>query len=258
MSDNTVNFYLAPNLPQNKHAFFGRCGGVSTGFYDSLNFNYYSNDKKENIKQNLEIVGKFYGLNHSNIMRPKQGHTNKAVYIDYPSFNQIEADGIITDHIDIILGITTADCMPVLLADFKHGIIGAAHAGWRGALSGIVENTISIMLDKGANKENIAVAIGPCLQQKNFEVHNDMRNLFLQQDKDNDRFFKSIDDQTFLCDLEGYMKQRLMLIGIKNISLSGIDTYSHPELYFSYRRYCHQDLIKQEKDFPIELSTIRL
>ena len=191
-------------------------------------------------------------------MRPCQGHTDKAVYVDRPSRYEIEADGVVTDRPGIILGITTADCMPVLLADEKHGVIGAAHAGWRGALAGVIENTVKVMLEKGAAVEDIAAAAGPCLQKESFEVQNDMRNLFLDRDKDNERFFTPCAGERWLCDLEAFVRHRLDLIGIKNVSFSGIDTYTNPELYFSYRRCRHLGQIAVKDDFPIELSTIRL
>ena len=174
MLENMVNFYLAPNLPADRHAFFGRNGGVSEGIYASFNFNRKSRDKAENIEKNLELVGRFYGLPGNAVMRPCQGHTDKAVYVDRPSRYEIEADGVVTDRPGIILGITTADCMPVLLADEKHGVIGAAHAGWRGALAGVIENTVKVMLEKGAAVEDITAAAGPCLQKESFEVQNDM------------------------------------------------------------------------------------
>lgn len=209
-------------------------------------------------RKNLELVGRFYGLPGNAVMRPCQGHTDKAVYVDRPSRYEIEADGVVTDRPGIILGITTADCMPVLLADEKHGVIGAAHAGWRGALAGVIENTVKVMLEKGAAVEDITAAAGPCLQKESFEVQNDMRNLFLDRDKDNERFFTPCAGERWLCDLEAFVRHRFDLIGIKNISFSGIDTYTNPELYFSYRRCRHLGQIAVKDDFPIELSTIRL
>ncbi len=253
-----VNFYLAPNLPADKHAFFGRNGGVSKELYASFNFNRKSGDKPEHIEKHLELVGKFYGLSGNALMRPAQGHTNKAAYVDRPSRYEVEADGVVTDRPDIILGITTADCMPILLADTKHGIVGAVHAGWRGALAGVMENTVDIMLKKGAAIEDIAAAAGPCLQKESFATQSDMRDLFLAQDKLNDRFFTPCGEGRWLCDLEAYVCHRFNLIGIKNTSFSGIDTYTNPELYFSYRRCRHQGQITQKDDFPIELSTIKL
>ena len=197
MLENMVNFYLAPNLPADRHAFFGRNGGVSEGIYASFNFNRKSRDKAENIEKNLELVGRFYGLR-------------------------------------------------------------AAHAGWRGALAGVIENTVKVMLEKGAAVEDITAAAGPCLQKESFEVQNDMRNLFLDRDKDNERFFTPCAGERWLCDLEAFVRHRFDLIGIKNISFSGIDTYTNPELYFSYRRCRHLGQIAVKDDFPIELSTIRL
>lgn len=258
MLENMVNFYLAPNLPADRHAFFGRNGGVSEGIYASFNFNRKSRDKAENIEKNLELVGRFYGLPGNAVMRPCQGHTDKAVYVDRPSRYEIEADGVVTDRPGIILGITTADCMPVLLADEKHGVIGAAHAGWRGALAGVIENTVKVMLKKGAAVEDIAAAAGPCLQKESFEVQSDMRNLFLDRDKDNERFFTPCAGERWLFDPEAFVRHRLDLIGVKNVSFSGIDTYTNPELYFSYRRCRRQGQIAVKDDFPIELSTIRL
>ena len=254
----TVNFYLAPNLPPARHAFFGRCGGASTDKYDSFNFNYRSKDKPENIERNLELVGKFYGLTGAAVMRPRQAHTATSVYVDRPSRYEIDADGVVTDKPDIILGITTADCMPVLLADDRHGVVGAAHAGWRGALAGVVENTIALMMKKGARREDIAAAAGPCLQKQSFEVRRDMLSLFLAQDEANAEFFTPFAADGWLFDLESYMRRRLNLAGIENVSFSGIDTFTEEELYFSYRRACRQGLVTEPADFPVELSTIKL
>lgn len=165
MLENMVNFYLAPNLPADRHAFFGRNGGVSEGIYASFNFNRKSRDKAENIEKNLELVGRFYGLPGNAVMRPCQGHTDKAVYVDRPSRYEIEADGVVTDRPGIILGITTADCMPVLLADEKHGVIGAAHAGWRGALAGVIENTVKVMLEKAPPSKTLPLRPVPACKR---------------------------------------------------------------------------------------------
>lgn len=253
-----VNFYLAPNLPRQKHAFFGRGGGYSGGKYHSLNFNYRSADKPENIEANLGLIGKFYGLPATQVMRPRQGHTNVAAYVDTPSRYIVEADGVVTDRPEMVLGITTADCMPVLLADFRHGVIGAVHAGWRGALAGVVENTVKIMLEKGAKIADIAAAAGPCLQKESFEAREDMRQQFVAKDAENAAFFAPLGEGRYLCDLEAFMRRRLQLLGIENMSFSGIDTYGNPELYFSYRRACHENSVTAPADFPIELSTIVL
>lgn len=252
------HIYNAPNLPLAKHAFFGRTGGFSKGINTSLNFNYRGSDTPQNLAKNLNIAAAYYGLPGKRIIRLKQAHTATAVYLDRPSQYQVEADGVVTDKSGIILGITTADCIPVLLADYKNGIIGAAHAGWRGALGGVIENTVRIMLAHGAELQNIAAATGPCLQKENFAVRDDMRDLFIRQSDDNTAFFTKIEEGQYLCDLEQYVRHRLTLLGITDISLSGIDTYANNHLYFSYRRFCHHNKIKQPGDFGIELSTICL
>lgn len=253
-----MHFYQAPNLPKEKHAFFGRTGGVSKGIYQSLNFNFRSQDTAQNIEANLEKIGDFFQLSGKNVVRLLQSHSNVAVYVDKPSQYEFEADGVVTNQPNLILGITTADCIPVILADYQNGVIGAAHAGWRGALSGVLENTVKLMLEKGAEIKNIKAASGPCLQKPNFEVKEDMYNLFIEQDKNNQQFFEKINQEIFLCDLEKFVESRLQKIGIHDISLSGIDTYSNADLYFSYRRSCHQKTIPQPADFGIELSTICL
>lgn len=136
----------APNLPADKHRFFDRHGGVSNGRYESLNVNRKSADAPENIRQNINIAAGTFGMAAAAAAFPCQGVTGHAEYTDAPSLYRIEADGFVTDRPGILLGITTADCVPVLFADFKNGVIGAAHAGWRGAVRGIMENTLALML----------------------------------------------------------------------------------------------------------------
>jgi len=254
-----MHFYSAHNLPKEKHAFFGRNGGVSSGFYKSLNFNYKSQDKPRNIAENLQIVGAHYDLQAQNVVRLLQSHSNIAVSIDEPSQYSIQADGVVTNKHGIILGITTADCVPVLLEDKQHGVIGAAHAGWRGALYGVIENTVEVMLQNGAQIGNISAAAGPCLQRENFEAKDDMRSAFLSHDPGSGKFFTPIGNgSSYLCDLENYIAYRLRNMGITDISLSGIDTYENETEYFSYRRFCHRKEIAVPDDFPIQLSTIML
>ena len=255
-----MNYYLAPNLNPDNHAFFDRTGGVSQGIYNSLNFNYKSNDNPRCLIENMNIVADYYGVPPQNIVRLYQDHTNKAVFIDRPSQYQFRADGVVTNRRGLVLGITTADCAPVLFADHKNGIIGAAHAGWRGVLFGIIEHTIDIMLRYGARINNIAVAVGPCLQKESFEVKDDMMGLFVESDHEMYNFFNPVPGKKgqFLCDLEGIIGYRLARMGIDDVSFSEIDTYSNPDSFFSYRRNCHQGLIKTAGDFPIQLSTICL
>lgn len=251
--------YKASNLPSDKHCFFGREGGVSDGLYTSLNVNLKSNDKPENVRQNLALIAEYYNLKPENLMLINQGVSGHAEFISEASQHIITADGVVTDRKDIILCIGTADCTPVLFYDAKHQLIGAAHAGWRGALRGVIEHTLDIMLEHGAEADSICAAAGPCLQQKSFEAGRDMYDEFININPDNKIWFADGKDEAhFQFDMEGFVINKLKTYGIKNISASGIDTYAEEQGYFSFRRNTHRGLIKSPKDFPVHLSTIIL
>ena len=251
--------YVAPNLAKTKHCFWGRTGGVSTGKYQSLNVNLKSKDEKANLVQNLEIVAQRYGLSRDNMILCRQGVTNHAEFVSEPSLVKITADGLVTKTPNLILGIRTADCAPVLFCDEQNQVIGAAHAGWRGALRGIVENTVDLMLIYGAKAENIKAAIGPCLQQSSFECMDDMRQEFLSVSKAYDKYFTlGKDDDHYQFNLEAFVWQKCANCGIRDISASHIDTYKNEQEYFSYRRYSKQEKITEYGDYPTQLSTIVL
>ncbi len=251
--------WQSPNLPADKHCFFGRKGGVSEGRYASLNLNDKSRDNPENILRNYQIIASRFNLQADNICRLIQGTSADAVYITEPSIKKIQADGAVTDKPGIILSIGTADCAPVLLADDEQGIIGAAHAGWRGAFNGIVENTVRLMCQKGARIGKIAAAIGPCIRQPSYEMDREVLQTFLEQSPDNRKYFiPSPRPEHWLFDLGGYVSDRLRQLGIDNIVDSRIDTYADEQHWFSYRRDTHRGLIAAPADFPVELSTITL
>ena len=251
--------YIAANLDAHKHCFFDAAGGVSGGKYTSLNTNLSSRDNPEAIHRNFEIIAARFGKKTTDMVTLRQSITNKAIYADSPTWFQIAADGAVTTDKSVLLGIKTADCAPVLLADYKHGVIGAAHAGWRGAYKGIVDNVVALMLEHGAQKNDIAAAIGPCMQQPSFAVQNDMRQELLQISEDNAKFFESgTDGVHFYFDLSGYVEDRLRRIGIENITNSRIDTYPPENGYFSYRRNTHLNLISVPKDYPTQYSCIQL
>lgn len=248
---------LADNIPTDKHLFFDRNGGVSTGKYDSLNVSLRSLDDKENIFKNIELAAQHFSKHADNINLLIQGVTNKVVYVENPSLFEIEADGAVTDKPNIILALRTADCAPILFYDADNHVIGVAHAGWRGALYGIIENTLNLMISHGAQREKIVVAIGPCLQKKSFECQQDMVQRFLETNSSYQSFFTQQKETSWLFALEDFCIYLLKRNGIKNIWSSKIDTYTD-ENYFSYRRNCHQNLISAPKDFPSHLSTIML
>ena len=207
----------------------------------------------------LQTAAEYFGLGYNNLHLLNQGVSSHVEYVEQASQDKVTADGAVTDRPEVVLCIRTADCAPVLLADYEHGVIGAAHAGWRGALNGIVENTVKIMIEHGAHVENIHAAVGPCLQQQSFECKEDMRREFLHKDEENNRWFKDkADGEHFLFNLEGFVVHKLEQLGIGNISASGIDTFTAIGDFFSYRRNCKLGLVQSPKDFPSHLSTIKL
>ena len=251
--------YFAPNLIKEKHCFFGRSGGVSEGVYASLNVNWKSGDDKEHIQTNRQIIAAYFGLTYADMFTMNQGVTADVTYADKPEHFKVFADGVVTDKENIILALKTADCAPVLLADYKHKVIGAAHAGWRGAYKGVVENVVNLMLEKGAKLENIAAAIGPCMQQASFEVKNDMRLEVLAAVPEADKFFlKNSDEEHFLFDLSSFIEAKLKKLHIDNVVNCKIDTYPEENGYFSFRRNTKQGLIKQPFDYPTQYSCICL
>ena len=251
--------WLSPNLAPDKHCFFGRLGGASQGRYFSLNLNSRSADNPEHIRQNYQTIAAHYGLDTSRLLRLNQGVSADVVFVDSPSMNQITADGAVTTTKDIILCIGTADCAPVLFADYAHGVIGAAHGGWRGAFKGVIENTLNLMLRHGAQVDSIAAAIGPCIQQPSFEMGAEVRTQFMTQSAANAAYFiPAPRAEHYLFDLSGYIRDKLLHLGVNNVINSGIDTYTDAANWYSYRRDTHQGLITSPHDFPVELSTIIL
>lgn len=250
--------YTASNLPADKHCFFGCEGGVSIGKYASLNTNFSSLDSVENIKKNFEIIAGYFGKTSKDMFTIRQSVSDKAVDAVEPSWFKIAADGIVTTDRNLLLGIKTADCAPVLLADYKHGVIGAAHAGWRGAFKGIVENVVKMMISKGAKAENICAAIGPCIQQVSFEVGKDMFQILVDVDHDNQKYFITGKEEHFYFDLSGYVEDKLRFLGIDNIDNQKIDTYPISNGYFSYRRNTHLNLMEAQYDYPTQYSCICL
>ena len=252
--------YRAANLIKEKHCFFGAEGGVSQGIYASLNFNFYSSDNMENIRKNIEIATAALGLKPENLLLMHQGVTNHAEYVSRPSIKEITADGAVTDVPGIILAISTADCAPVLLADYENGVIGAAHAGWRGAFKGVIENTVALMLERGARKESIRAAVGPCIGQASYEVDEGFYQHFTAEQKGYEAFFiPGKREGHYQFDLEAFCKRRLEDCGIKNITVSGLDTCALRGEYFSFRRCTLEgSIIGGAKNFPVEMSAIVL
>lgn len=249
--------YIANNLAPHSHCFFGSVGGVSLAPYASLNTSFSSLDDKENVEQNILTIAKHFGLTKQNLVIQNQSIYSPVVnYTNKPSFFELTGDGLVSDKPDTILCVRTADCAPVLFADYETGIIGACHAGWRNALNGVVENTINLMLSKGAKLENIRAAIGPCLQRPSFNAKEDMLKTFINVNDQYEEYFHP-HNTDYKFDLERFVFDKLQNLRLNNITRSGIDTYTDED-YFSSRRSTHQGTVKQTNDFPTQLSCIKL
>jgi YfiH family protein len=161
---------------------------------------------------------------------------------------------MVTDRPGLLIGILTADCAPVLLADSSAGVIGAAHAGWRGALAGVSDSTIEAMERRGARRENIHAAVGPCIGQRSYEVDETFRRRFLEADESNGRFFADGPSGKPHFDLEAYLVHRLVAAGIGEVEAVHLDTYAEPDRFYSYRRATHRG----EADYGRQLSAIAL
>ena len=220
------------------HGFFNRNGGVSKGIYKSLNCGVGSKDKKISVRKNLKIVKKKINKKSKEIFLVKQIHGNKFVFLSENAKiknRSISADAIITEKKKFPIAILTADCVPILLFDKKRKIIAAIHAGWRGALKGVVSIVIKFMLKKGCSRKEITAAIGPSITQKNYNVKTDFRNKFLKKHKKNKIFFK-YSNKLIYFDLPNYIKSQLKFNKINKIDTINIDTYDKKNNFFSARR----------------------
>ena len=222
------------NFKNIRHGFSLRYGGVSPKPWKSLNCSYFVNDKAEHVYINKRKI--LYNLGFKSDFYVKQVHGNKIVKAEdyFQSKVIIEADGIICKTYNMPISITTADCAPILMADPYKSIIGAAHAGWKGAISGVVDNLIDNFRINGSNLENIYAVIGPCISKESFEVKSDMINASIEKDPNSEKFFSNISNLDYF-DLSAYLIDRIKIAGVSNISCLGEDTYSNPERFFSHR-----------------------
>ena len=217
------------------HGFFNRIGGNSTGIYKSLNCGLGSLDKKQNIQKNLDIVCKKIGCKKNRLILFNQVHSSKVFYLNKNTKKKIKGDGLITTKRGIALGILTADCAPILFYNPKKKMIGAAHAGWKGAYKNISKKIIKNFVNKGSNIQDINVVIGPCITQNNYEIKNDFKKKFIKQSQKNRVYFKSIKNKFFFS-LKDYIADQLIRLGIKKLEIIKKDTYSPKNNFFSSRR----------------------
>ena len=220
------------------HCFFNRNGGVSKGIYKSLNCGVGSKDKVNNIKKNLKNAKDKIGKKSKEIFLVKQVHGNKFIFLKKNSKiknRSVTADAIITEKKNFPIAVLTADCVPLLIFDKKRKMIAAIHAGWRGAYKGIIDKVIKFMFNQSCRKENMIVAIGPCISIKNYEVKKKFKQKFIKKDKTNIKFFKNKKKKIYF-DLLNYTKKQVKLNQIKNIDLINIDTFNKKNNFFSARR----------------------
>jgi len=244
-------------IPNIKYGFFTRNGGVSKEVFSSLNVKYGTGDSLENVKQNQKIIERFFDLEESNhLIRPFQIHSNKTIIVkdskDLDKFKiedydkTAQGDAIVTNLKNVLIGVSTADCVPVLFADEINKIIGVSHAGWRGARYGILESTINAMVSLGADLENIKALIGPCIREKSYEVDDKFLQEFLKEDEENRVFFIELKNRDqYIFHIAEYIKTKLSKNGIKYIYDVKLDTYSDEQRFFSYRRGCDQGECKR-------------
>jgi YfiH family protein len=244
-------------LPGIRHGFFTRVGGVSEGVYESLNGGVGSEDSPANVAENRARMAKHLGVAPDRFLTCYQIHSPEVVVAEtpWPSSERPRADAIVTRTPHLAIGISTADCGPVLLADPEARVIGAAHAGWRGALTGVIEQTVAAMEKLGARRGRIVAAAGPMIRQPNYEVGQDLIDRFVAVDPNTIRFFKPAQRPGHsMFDLAGYVVSRLRRAEIAEIEDLGLCTYADPAQFYSYRRATH----RAEADYGRHINAIAL
>jgi polyphenol oxidase len=240
-----------------RHAFFTRAGGVSGGLYASLNGGVGSQDDAGKVVENRARMAAALGVEPRRLLTAYQTHSPNVIVAEAPwaTENRPQADAIVTRMRALAIGVTTADCGPVLFAEPRAGVIGAAHAGWRGALTGVIEATIATMERLGASRGRIRAAIGPMIRQANYEVGPDLVARFRAEDPASSRFFAPAQrDGHAMFDLAGYIAARLKRAGVVEVEDVGLCTYADPEQFFSYRRTTH----RAEADYGRHVNAIAL
>jgi YfiH family protein len=240
------------NIP---HGFLGRRGGVSEGVCAGLNVGLGSGDDRAAVQANRDRAVAAVAPG-ARLVTVHQIHSAIAVPVTgpWPDDARPQADALVTNRPGLVLGILTADCTPVLFADATAGVVGAAHAGWKGAIGGVVEATIAEMEKLGAARDRIAAAVGPTIARKSYEVDENFLRRFAEQDPENERFFSQGREGHHQFDLEGYVVARLADAGLARIEALGEDTYSQPDRFYSFRRATH----RSEPDYGRQISLIAL
>lgn len=238
-----------------RHGFFTREGGVSTGIYATLNVGLGSGDERAHVLENRERIGRWFGATADRLVTPHQVHSADAIVVDRPfDGERPRADAVVTDTPGLVLGVLTADCGPLLLADPEARVIAAAHAGWRGAFDGIIANTVAAMESLGAHRSRIVACLGPTISVRNYEVGPEFVDRFAGHDPALARYFvpSGRPDHSFF-DLPGFILRRLSEAGVRAENLD-LCTYADEERFFSYRRATHRG----EPDYGRQISAIAI
>ncbi len=250
-----VEVYRADVLAGVPHGFLGRRGGVSTGLVAGLNVGLGAGDEDGAVQANraLAVAAVLPGARLATVY---QVHSPDCVAVQapWPDAERPHADALVTDRPGLLLGIVTADCAPVLLADPEAGVIGAAHAGWKGAVAGVTDQTIAAMERLGARRERISAAVGPCIAQASYEVDAAFRDRFVADSADCGQFFAAGRAGHYQFDLEHYVANRLRNAGIRRVERLQQDTYPDPERFYSFRRATHRG----EANYGRQISLIGL
>lgn len=251
----TLDIIRAATLDGVPHGFFGRSGGVSTGAVAGLNCGLGSGDDPRAVEANRRLAADAM-LPGAPIASVYQIHSSTAVIVNQPAPHgeRPKADALVTDRPGLLLGVVTADCAPVLLADVEAGVIGAAHAGWRGAMAGVTDHAVAAMVSLGARVDRIAAAVGPCIARASYEVDHAFAERLLADDPGNERFVGEGPAGNPHFDLEAYVVARLAAAGVGRIEASGLDTYALEGRFYSYRRATH----RIEPTYGRQLSLIGL
>ena len=237
------------------HCFFSKNGGFSNGIYDSLNCGPGSNDKKESVLKNLFVVSNKIKVEEQNLILMNQTHSSKVITVNDKNKKNLKfnSDAMITKLKNVALSVLTADCVPILLYEEASQIVGCVHAGWRGALGGIVENTIN-EIKKISRDGIIYVAVGPCIGKKSYEVERDFYKEFIEKNNNYDEFFFPKSDKKFLFDIRSFINFKLKKLRVNYIDNIDLDTYDQKKDFFSFRRSVHLG----QKDYGRCISSISL
>ena len=251
----SIHRFRSRKLDSFEHGFFTRLGGISIGIFEGLNCGTGSKDDHKNVQFNRDLVAAEMNVNPQDLITVHQEHSARVVVVDSPLEVLTKADAIVTDTPNLSISVLTADCLPVLFADKKNHVIGVAHAGWKGALNGILENTVHSMIELGADIKSIKAVIGPCISPSIYEVGQDFFDTFTERNISFQNYFsKGVHQKKYFFNLPKFALDRLYHLKISDAEWIGNCTYHESDKFYSYRRSQHLG----ELDYGRQISTIKI